>query len=195
MQENYLNFLEKRELLEKYRSDLRKIDFERDYLTSIIERIEKELQLPVGTTSVVTEVEQVKVVTPAPAPVVVTTPVEKVAKPVAVKAATPQVRTTPSKPESVQLKKGERFYGFKLSAWDTLMLEILENTAEPLNSSALLDIFENKNNSLAKPLDDKQLRNALSRTVHKLANKKDVVLKQEFEGKGFLYTLNPNYTA
>ncbi|NJN78495.1 MAG: hypothetical protein HC803_09365, partial [Saprospiraceae bacterium] len=65
----------------------------------------------------------------------------------------------------------------------------------PMNSAALLEIFENENKTLAKPLDDKQLRNALSRTVHKLANKQDAVLKENFGGKGFLYSLNPNFNA
>ena len=41
---DYLSFLEKRELLEKYRSDLRKVEFERDYLLSLISRLEDELR-------------------------------------------------------------------------------------------------------------------------------------------------------
>ena len=45
MQYNQLSFLEKRELLEKYRSDLRKVDFERNYLQSLIDRLERELQI------------------------------------------------------------------------------------------------------------------------------------------------------
>jgi hypothetical protein len=57
----------------------------------------------------------------------------------------------------------------------------------------MLEQFEAYNDGLEKPLDDKQLRNALSRTVHKLANLKDVVIKESFSGKGFIYSLNSAY--
>lgn len=159
-----LNFLERRELLEKYRSDLRKVDFERDYLVSLITRLENELQIPSVTT-------------------------ERVAAPVrntrTVQRSAPKV--------SVAKSGGPRRYGFKLSDWDEVMLDALNNNSEPMNSGSLLEIFEDANNQLENPLDEKQLRNALSRTVHKLANKKDVILKENFGGKGFLYRMNPDY--
>lgn len=170
-----LSFLEKKELLEKYRSDLRKVDFERDYLAQIIARLERELQIPAG----------------AAAP---EAPATRTAAPKAAAAATPKAPRAYTKSSSENTAQKQETYGFKLSDWDVLMLDTLETITEPLNSGALLEIFEAANADLAKPLDDKQLRNALSRTVHKLANKKDVVLKENFAGKGFLYTLNPNYT-
>lgn len=173
-----LNFLERRELLEKYRSDLRKVDFERNYLTQLIQQLENELQIPSAAT---------------------TTPqrnVQYTAPKATTTAKAPKQKRNYSKSSSSEdaLEK-QRVYGVKLSSWDVLMLDTLENITEPLNSGSLLEIFEAKNASLAKSLDDKQLRNALSRTVHKLANKKDIVLKDSFAGKGFLYTLNPNYQA
>ncbi|MFK7949253.1 MAG: hypothetical protein AB8G11_16800 [Saprospiraceae bacterium] len=163
---NYLSFLERRELLEKYRSDLRKVEFEREYLVSLITRLENELQIPSITT-------------------------QRVAAPV--RTVTRTVQRSVPKPPISKSNGGPRRYGFKLSAWDEVMLDALVGITEPINSGALLEIFEDANNGLENPLDDKQLRNALSRTVHKLANKKDVVLKENFGGKGFLYTLNPNY--
>lgn len=179
MQQVNLNFLERRELLEKYRSDLRKVDFERDYLTQLIHRLENELQIPSAPVA-------------APAQRVQYTP--KAAATAAVAAATPKAPRAYSKSNSENTLEKQQTYGFKLSDWDVLMLDTVENITEPLNSGSLLEVFEARNAELAKPLDDKQLRNALSRTVHKLANKKDVILKEEFAGKGFLYTLNPNYT-
>lgn len=170
MQKYNLSFLEKRELLEKYRSDLRKVDFERDYLISLINRLELELQIPSITTERVASVRQT-VATTRPS-------VQRTATKV----------TMPMSSDNTQ-----RFYGFKLSHWDILMLDTLKETNEPLNSGKLLEIFEAKNATFDNPLDDKQLRNALSRTVHKLANKKDAVLKVEFPGKGFLYSLNPDF--
>ena len=166
-----LSFLEQRELLEKYRSDLRKVDFERNYLMTLIQQLESELQIP--------SMPQAKS-TVAPMRNIV---ISKPTKP-----------TRPyTKSNSAKTLDKQRFYGFKLSDWDVLMLESLETTSDALNSSALLDVFEARNAILPKPFDDKQLRNALSRTVHKLANKKDVVFKENFPGKGFLYTLNPDY--
>ena len=165
-----LSFLEKRELLEKYRSDLRKVDFERNNLAQIIARLEKELHLPAGAAT-----------EDAPA-----TRTAAVSAPKAPRAYT--------KSSSENTAQKQETYGIKLSDWDVLMLNTLETITEPLNSGALLEIFEAANADLPKPLDEKQLRNALSRTVHKLANKKDIVLKENFPGKGFLYTLNQNYT-
>jgi hypothetical protein len=179
MQEN-LSFLERRELLEKYRSDLRKVDFERDYLTQLIQRLENELQIP--STQMAAPQQQRAYSAP-----------KTVAAPAAAKA--PKKTRSYSKSSGADTLEKQRAYGIKLSSWDVLMLNTLENITEPLNSGSLLEIFEAENASLSKPLDDKQLRNALSRTVHKLANKKDIVLKDNFAGKGFLYTLNPNYQA
>jgi hypothetical protein len=178
MQQVNLNFLEKRELLEKYRSDLRKVDFERNYLTQLILQLENELQIP---SAVAPQQRNVQYSAPRTA--------------AAAASKAPKQKRSYLKSNSEDALKKQEFYGIKLSSWDVLMLDTLENITEPLNSGSLLEIFEAKNESLAKPLDDKQLRNALSRTVHKLANKKDVILKDNFEGKGFLYTLNPNYKA
>jgi hypothetical protein len=179
MQQVNLNFLEKRELLEKYRSDLRKVDFERNYLTQLIQQLESELQIPS------TAAPQRNVQYTAP----------KAATSASASAKAPKQKRSYSKSNSEDIAAKQQTYGIKLSHWDVLMLDTLENITEPLNSGSLLEIFEAKNDSLAKPLDDKQLRNSLSRTVHKLANKKDIVLKDNFAGKGFLYTLNPNYEA
>lgn len=174
-----LNFLERRELLEKYRSDLRKVDFERNYLTQLIQQLENELQIP----SAATTAPQRNIQYAAPKTTTIATKAPK------------QKRNYSKSSSSEDALEKQRVYGVKLSAWDILMLDTLENITEPLNSGSLLEIFEAKNASLTKSLDDKQLRNALSRTVHKLANKKDIVLKDNFAGKGFLYTLNPNYQA
>lgn len=171
MQKYNLSFLEKRELLEKYQSDLRKVDFERNYLISLIQRLEGELQIPSITTERNTSVRAA----------------------VAARPAGVVQRTTPKVSLPVSNGNTQRFYGFKLSHWDILLLDAIKDREEPLNSGALLEIFEAKNATFDKPLDDKQLRNALSRTVHKLANKKDAILKVEFPGKGFLYSLNPNF--
>ncbi len=167
MQYNQLSFLEKRELLEKYRSDLRKVDFERNYLQSLIDRLERELQIPSKTSTNSSASVASKKVTYTP-------------------RATSNV-VVPGHTERLQR------YGFKLAKWDHLMLDILEGTTEPMNSGTMLELFEKYNNKLESPLDDKQLRNALSRTVHKLANIKDVVIKETFSGKGFVYSLNPAY--
>ncbi len=167
MQYNQLSFLEKRELLEKYRSDLRKVDFERNYLQSLIDRLERELQIP-------------------------STPSKQSFS----TSTTSKVSYTPRKPSTptTQDQKDRiRRYGFKMAKWDHLMLDILERTTEPMNSGTMLEQFEAYNDGLEKPLDDKQLRNALSRTVHKLANLKDVVIKESFSGKGFIYSLNSAY--
>lgn len=167
MQYNQLSFLEKRELLEKYRSDLRKIEFERNYLQSLTERLERELQIPSAPSKKAYS----------------STPTSKV-------SYTPRATSAPTTQDQ---KDRIRRYGFKLAKWDHLMLDILEGTTEPMNSGTMLELFEAYNDKLEKPLDDKQLRNALSRTVHKLANIKDVVIKETFSGKGFIYSLNPAY--
>ncbi len=176
---DYLSFLERRELLEKYRSDLRKVEFERDYLLSLISRLEDELQIPQVTAQKATEITHYAA-----------QPVVKM-----VKAAKPpkQVVQSSESRSSVKKSKASNDYDFKISKWDDVMIKALSNSEKPLNAGALLKAFENANKKMAEPLDDKQLRNALSRTFNKLANKRDTVRKQNFGGKGYLYSLNPNY--
>ena len=171
---DYLSFLEKRELLEKYRSDLRKVEFERDYLTSLISRLENERQIPTVTAQKATDTVQF---TQSVAP----------SKPAKVLKQT--VEQSDQRSSSKKSKVSSEF-GFKVSKWDDVMLKALSKAQKPLNAGALLEAFEIANSKLAEPLDDKQLRNALSRTVNKLANKRDTVRKQNFGGKGYLYSLN-----
>lgn len=173
---DYLSFLEKRELLEKYRSDLRKVEFERDYLTSLISRLENELQIPTVTAQKATDTVHFT---------------QSAAKHVSKPAKAIKQAVVPSEQRNSSKKsKVSSEFGFKISKWDDVMLKALSNAQKPLNAGALLEAFEIANSKLAEPLDDKQLRNALSRTVNKLANKRDTVKKQNFGGKGYLYSLN-----
>jgi hypothetical protein len=156
-----LSFNEQSELLDKYRSEVRKLDFERSYILGLIRSLEAGLKQPT-TPEEADEVQPLDLGTVTPAE----ERVKRSAKP-----------------------RQQQYYGFKLSEWDHLMLDTLEKADQPMNSGSLLEVFETYCAEKNYTLDDKQLRNALSRTVHKLANIKNVVKKEDFPGKGFCYSM------
>ena len=76
--------------------------------------------------------------------------------------------------------------GYRLSEWDQFVLNSLEDKQKALTTSEFTEI------GVANPSIKSgaaQIKTKLNRSLHKLANKKGVLVKVEHSGRGFAYAL------
>ena len=77
----------------------------------------------------------------------------------------------------------------KLSDWDEWILDGIENTGKTMINADLIELMEAKRKKDKLDWDEVKLKAKLNSTLHKLANKKALLVKVPYEGKGFGYAL------
>ena len=79
--------------------------------------------------------------------------------------------------------------GYKLSEWDNFILETLEKKGKSLINSEFYELAKEfvEENSIS--ISNVELRGKLTRSLHKLANKRGSIVKVDFPGKGYAYAL------
>ncbi len=77
--------------------------------------------------------------------------------------------------------------GYRLSDWDDLVINCLKTKQKALITSDFVDIA--KENPDIKS-GEAQIKVKLNRSLHKLSNKKGLLVKVEHAGRGFAYALN-----
>ncbi len=227
MEYTQLSPLEVRDLINKYKSDLRKLDFQRLKTSSIIKElegyateIEEALSIEEATirelpSSTEPETEQKETKKAAPKrrgrP-----PKSETAKADAKKEAAPKPEKkkkrrgrppgskskakakskTAAKGQSKTKEKATKSKaepkasngkeGYRLSEWDEFVLNSLKDKQKALTTSEFTEI------GVANPSIKSgaaQIKTKLNRSLHKLANKKGVLVKVEHSGRGFAYAL------
>ena len=83
-------------------------------------------------------------------------------------------------------KRG-RIPGF--NRWEEAILEMLRNANQPLKNEDLMDAMQLVANRDKVQEGNAQLKVRLNQALVKLGNKLDLLNKQPFEGKGFMYSL------
>lgn len=74
--------------------------------------------------------------------------------------------------------------GYRLSNWDNFVMDCLEQKQTALISSDILDMAAKSDSIQA---DSNEIKIMLNRSLHKLANKKGLLVKVEYDGRGFAY--------
>ena len=74
--------------------------------------------------------------------------------------------------------------GYRLSHWDNFVMDCLEQKQTALISADILDMA-GKSESIQA--DANEIKIMLNRSLHKLANKKGLLVKVEYDGRGFAY--------
>ena len=100
-------------------------------------------------------------------------------------------KVTPRKPRTVSGKSG----GYRLSDWDTFVLDALEDFGKVMINSELYDLALVKNKEDKMGLSEDDVRGKLVRSIHKLANKRMEIAKAPFPGKGYAYGLTSWFTG
>lgn len=81
-------------------------------------------------------------------------------------------------------------YGYKLSTWDQFLLNSLDQAEHMLESSDFLTLAKKEHFHVSEGLNEEQLKGKISRSLHKLVNKKELLVKINTPGKGYAYALN-----
>ena len=105
------------------------------------------------------------------------------------KAAAKAKKETAAKKEPKAKAEGKKAPGRqeRLSPIDNLVIESLKGQQKALITSEFVDII--KQNPSIKS-GEAQVKVKLNRSVHKLANKKGMLVKVEYPGRGYAYALN-----
>ncbi len=102
------------------------------------------------------------------------------------KAEKPTKAAKAAKVSSVKGKRG-RIPGF--NRWEEAILDMLRNAKQPLKNEDLMDAMQIVADRDKVQEGKAQLKVRLNQALVKLGNKLDLLNKQSFEGKGFMYSL------
>lgn len=169
MDNTNLNPQEIQNLIHLYKSELRKLHFQYEKTLSTV----NELQDLLGTTKTISEPKATYNLPKSPA-VQSTKPVKK--------AATK--KTTTKKRRKRRRSKG----GYKLSDWDKFIINTVREMDNPTINNEILVVAKEE----YPDVNEETLKGRISRAIHKLANKRNILVKHKYEGRGFAYTVNPN---
>lgn len=107
-------------------------------------------------------------------------------------AEAPKRRGRPPKAKAVESgnSKAGTAEGYRLSDWDNLLLDTLEQKGRALKKVEIDEIFRDFAKTVEPGWSDAQIYTKASRVIHKLANKRGTIRKQDIPGKGYAYGLS-----
>ncbi len=188
--------LEVKDLIRKYKSELRKLHFQSQKIQSIISELEAsmpEADPVIATVQMTTAEGEVQ-------PTVAETPQEKQPEkapaPAKTEAAPSKQKTKSKSPgkngvsKSAKAAKGKRTRNTKLNEWDNFVIEAIKGAEKPLINAELIDQGKEKITQEQLDMDEEKLKTKLNQTLHKLANKKALLTKVRFSGRGYAYALS-----
>ena len=85
-------------------------------------------------------------------------------------------------------RKRRKTGGYKLSDWDSFVLGTLEKTQQILIKSEFVEIATLEG-TLTSGMASEDIYEKITRSIHKLANKRKAIVKAPFPGRGFAYAL------
>lgn len=213
MEYTKLTPLEVRDLINKYQSDLRKLEFQTLRTQALI----KELENFAADAEEALSLEEAKIEElPAAGTEKLRTPSADAApkkkaeaKPEKAKTKTkskgkkrgrpkgstskkkpgrpPKKKTTEDKKQDSPTKSSSPEAGYRLSDWDQFVIDRLKEVQSAMTTSDFADAAV-KDESIDS--GEAQIKVKLNRSLHKLANKKNLLVKVEHSGRGFAYALS-----
>lgn len=111
-------------------------------------------------------------------------------------------KKTPKKPPSVRKASGKKKRkrvvktdGYRLSEWDNFIMNALDNQGIILRNADLYELAKDWDVAKKEKLSNTEIRGKLSRSIHKLANKRGYIYKVKFPGRGNAYALPDWFTS
>ena len=97
-------------------------------------------------------------------------------------------KTAPKKTRTASRSTGKKG-GYRLNEWDELVLATLNDRQKVSVFSDFHEKATAKAKSEGRSVDDKTLYSRINQSLHKLANKRDVLVKVPHKGRGYAYGL------
>jgi hypothetical protein len=79
--------------------------------------------------------------------------------------------------------------GYKLSDWDNFVIQSIDQSGKILITAEIIDLVKNKMISSGKKTTDKEIKNKVTRSLQKLVNRRGDLSKVSYKGKGFAYAM------
>ncbi len=114
-------------------------------------------------------------------------------QPATKKKATAKAKATPKKPTKkapAKKKKGTRARsatGYRPSEYDLLVMESLDEKGQILIASEMQDYIKDKFEKEGRNTDEEEIKVMVTRSLQKLANRREDLKKVKYEGRGFAY--------
>ena len=177
-----LSLLETRELIERYQSELRKLEFQIEKTKMTVGELKSSLNDFGGAAPAKKSGRPAKAKIRAKlANVRVATQTKLGRKKVATKKT--------AKPTAQKASSGKRGRPKVITVWDELILGVLNGSKEPLKSNAFLSAAA-KNKSISRGMNEAAVRAKINASLQKLVNKLKSIKKVPAEGRGFAYKLS-----
>ncbi len=81
----------------------------------------------------------------------------------------------------------DRSSGYRLSKYDELILQALDDRNKVMITNELQDFVEEQIRNEGQPVDPEEVRLRISRSLQKLVNRRKDLIKVPYEGRGFAY--------
>jgi hypothetical protein len=188
------------QLLNTYEANLRQVMFQAEHIKQTIRNLKAALpaiqQAELNEISMLTEVENMLDVS-EPAVSSKTSKrrgrppgvkVKKKAKKADSKAAAPETDPTAKKAKAKKKESG-RSGGYKLSEYDLLVFQALEENGRAMITADLQKAIEDIKAAKGENVDPEEVTTMIIRSLQKLANRRDDIRKVAFEGRGRAYAL------
>ena len=202
MKKTHLSSSEIHDLITRYRSELKKLDFQMSEVNLTIAQLEKTLKnvsdnekaavsktkkrksTPISITKSKTKTKKKR---GRPAKKAILEKRAAIEKKIikAKKAGKPKkVTKVAKKPKKIAEKKG-----YKLSSWDSLVINSMKDSGKVKITQEIIDYINAKMKESGKPANDTEVKNKVIRSLQKLANRRNDLKKVPYPGKGFAYAL------
>ncbi|MBN1599387.1 MAG: hypothetical protein JW894_13925 [Bacteroidales bacterium] len=173
MSKTQLSSSEIQDLINKYNSELKKLQYQVDEVIYTIRELERMLVSVEGR-----EKEALSKLH------------SKKEKPVKLKSAKKRGRprkvisVTDTSASTKTTKKG-----YKLSKWDEMVIEGIKTSGKVLLTSELVDFAIKKSKKQGSAVNEEEAKNRVVRSLQKLVNRRHDLAKVKYRGKGFAYAL------
>ena len=196
MSRTQLSSSEIQDLINKYSSEEKKLEYQIAEVRATIDELSGLLQNVVGreqsALSVVKRRPKKSVLAKVSSVTAAKTqgtkkrgrPKGSVSKTVAAKAKSKSASKKISKGTSAVPKKG-----YKLSQWDELVIGSIKDTDKVVITQEIIDYVKSKMNAGGKPVSENEVKNKVTRSLQKLANRRGDLKKVSYKGKGYAYAL------
>jgi hypothetical protein len=227
MSKTQLSSSEIQDLINKYHSELKKLEFQVDEVITTIAQLErflenvsgrekyaitkvkvkksKSLAVTPSTTSIKKGVrgrpKKINVVEKAtPKKALAKKAVAKKAvakKPIAKKTVSKKLitkkavakKSTPKKGAPVKSIKKPKKSGYKLSSWDQYVIDSIKQSDQIRITQEIIDFVRNKTIADKLNASEEEIKNKVTRSLQKLANRRNDIIKVPYKGKGFAYAI------
>lgn len=184
MRKTKLSSSEIQDLINKYKSELKKLEFQTEQTNSTISELEDWLEsVDQSEKSALAKMGGKKKIVKQKSVATRTTKKGRGRPPTKEKKVAEKSAVKTKKPT----RKSRAKKGYKLSNWDKWLIESISEKGKPMLTQELIDSVKVKVQSAGLQSNDEEVKNKVTRSLQKLANRRNDVVKVPYKGKGFAY--------